>query len=55
MRAGVRQQATLTIAVSETTLAIELDDGDVRVVRRTNAKSVTTIKSRSPRTATTVS
>jgi hypothetical protein len=40
---------TLTIAVSNTTLAVELDDGDVRVVRRTNTKPVTTIKSRPPR------
>jgi hypothetical protein len=42
---------TLTVAVSDTTLAVELDDGDVRVVRRTNTKPVTTIKSRPPRTA----
>lgn len=35
----------------DSTLAVELDDGDVRVVRRTNTKTVTTIKSRPPRTA----
>ena len=42
---------TLTIAVSETTLAVELDDGDVRVVRRTTTQAVRNIKSRPPRTA----
>jgi len=39
--------------VSETTLTIELDDGDVHVVRRTTTSAATTIKARSPRTVTT--
>ncbi|GAA5019187.1 hypothetical protein [Actinopolymorpha pittospori] len=43
---------TLTIAVSDTTLAIELDDADVRVIRRTTTQPVRNIKSRPPRTAT---
>ena len=46
---------TLTIAVSETTLAIELDDGDSRVIRRTTTTAVRNIKSRPPRTATSIS
>jgi transposase InsO family protein len=46
---------TLTIAVSETTLAVELDDGDVRVIRRTTTQPVRNIKSRLPRTATSIS
>jgi hypothetical protein len=46
---------TLTIAVSETTLAVELDDGDVRVIRRTTTQPVRNIKSRPPRTATSIS
>ena len=35
---------TLTIAVSNTTLAIELDDAETRVVRRTTTKPVRNIK-----------
>jgi hypothetical protein len=31
---------TVTIAVSETTLAIELDGGETRLVRRTTAQAV---------------
>ena len=46
---------TVTIAVSDTTLAIELDDGDTRVVRRTTTKLVRNIKSMRPRTAPSVS
>ena len=41
----------LTIAVAETTLAVELDDGDVHVVRRTTTQAVRNIKSRPQRTA----
>jgi hypothetical protein len=33
---------TLTVAVSETTLAIELDDGETRVVRRTTTQAIRT-------------
>jgi len=43
---------TLTIAVSDTTLAIELDDADVRIVRRSTTQPVRNLKSRPPRTAT---
>jgi hypothetical protein len=44
---------TLSITVSDTTLAIELDDGDVHVARRTTISPAVTIKARSPRTVTT--
>jgi transposase InsO family protein len=49
-RAFARQ--TLTAHVSETTITVELGDGDTHVVRRTTNTTVTTIKSRPPRTAT---
>ena len=44
---------TLTVLVSDTTLAIELGDGDSHVVRRTTTSPAVTIKARSPRTVTT--
>jgi transposase InsO family protein len=44
---------TLTVLVSDTTLAIELDDGDSHIVRRTTTSPALTIKARSPRTITT--
>jgi transposase InsO family protein len=44
---------TLTVVVSDTTLAIELDDGDVHAVRRTTTSPAITIKARSPRTVIT--
>jgi hypothetical protein len=44
---------SVTITLSETTLAIELDDGDTRLVRRTIDQTVRSIKEqRRPRTAT---
>jgi transposase InsO family protein len=46
---------TLAILVSDTTLAIELGDGDSHIVRRTTTVPAITIKARSPRTVTTVS
>jgi transposase InsO family protein len=49
------QHQTVTVAVSETTLAIELDDQEVRVVRRTTTLPVRNIKADRPRTATSVS
>jgi hypothetical protein len=49
-RAFARQ--TLTVHVSETTITVELGDGDTHTVRRTTTTTVTTIKSRPPRTAT---
>lgn len=42
---------TVTVLVSETTLAIELEDGDTRVVRRTTDQPVRSIKGHRPRTA----
>jgi hypothetical protein len=46
---------TLAIAVSETTLAIELDDAETRVVRRTTTIPVRNIKADRPRTFPSVS
>ena len=46
---------TVTVTVSDTTLAIDLDDGDVKVVRRTNSQPVRSIKGQRPRIATSVS
>jgi transposase InsO family protein len=45
----VHRQQTLTVLVSETTLAIELDDGETRVVRRTTTLPVRNIKANRPR------
>jgi hypothetical protein len=46
---------TLTIAVSDTTLAIELDDAQTRVVRRTTTTPVRNIKADRPWTVRSVS
>jgi len=46
------QHQTVTIHVSDTTLAIELDDGETRVVRRTTTLAVRNIKAGRPRPAT---
>jgi hypothetical protein len=46
---------TLTVAVSDTTLAIELDDAETRVVRRTTTKAVRNIKADRPWTVPSVS
>ena len=43
---------TFTISVSETTLAIELEDGETRVVRRITTQAVTSIKGHRPRNGT---
>jgi len=40
---------TVTVWVSDTTLAIELDDAETRVVRRTTTKPVRNIKADRPR------
>jgi len=48
-------RCTVSIAVSATTLAIELGDRDVRIIRRTTIQPVRNIKSRPPRTATSIS
>ena len=49
-RAFARQ--TLTAHVSDTTITVELGDGDTHIVRRTTTMAVVNIKSRPPRTAT---
>jgi len=46
------QHQTVTIHVAETTLAIELDDGETRVVRRTTTLPVRNIKADRPRPVT---
>ena len=45
----IHRHQTLTVHVSETTLAIELDDGETRVVRRTTTTPVRNIKANRPR------
>ena len=50
-----RKHQTVTVLVSETTLAVELDDEDVRVIRRTTTQPVRSIKGQRPRTATSIS
>jgi len=42
---------TVTVLVSDTTLAVELEDGDVHIFRRTTTKPVRRIKGQRPRTA----
>lgn len=51
----VHKHQTVTVLVSETTLAIELDDQEVRVVRRTTTQPVRSIKGQRPRNAASVS
>jgi hypothetical protein len=46
---------TLTVYVSDATLAIELDDAETRAVRRTTTAPVRNIKANRPRTAPSVS
>ncbi len=46
---------TVTIHVSETTLAVELDDGDTRVLRRTTTTTVRNIKPSRPRPVPSIS
>jgi transposase InsO family protein len=48
----IHQHQTVTIHVSDTTLAIELDDGETRVVGRTTTLAVRNIKADRPRPAT---
>jgi hypothetical protein len=48
----IHQHQTVTVLVSETTLAVELGDGDVRVIRRTTTQAAHSIKGQRPRTAT---
>lgn len=51
----VHKHQTVTVMVAETTLAIELDDEEVRVVRRTTTQPVRSIKGQRPRNAASVS
>lgn len=51
----IHSQQTVTIHVADTTLAVELDDGETRVIRRTTTLPVRNIKASRPRTATSVS
>ena len=51
----VHKHQTVTVMVAETTLAIELDDQEVRVVRRTTTQPVRSIKGQRPRNAASVS
>jgi hypothetical protein len=46
---------TVTVMVSDTTLAIEFSDGDTRVTRRTTTQPVRSNKGQRPRTATPIS
>ena len=48
----VHARRTLTVHVSDTTITVELGDGDTHVVRRTTTMAVVNIKSRPPQTAT---
>ncbi|WP_420323466.1 IS481 family transposase [Kribbella pittospori] len=49
------QHQTVTVLVSETTLAIDLPDTDTKIVRRTTTQPVRSIKGQRPRTAASVS
>jgi hypothetical protein len=51
----VHRHQTVTIHASETTLAIELDDGETRVVRRTTTLPVRNINADRPRTVPSIS
>jgi transposase InsO family protein len=48
----IHQHQTVTVLVADTTLTIEFDDGDTRVIRRTTTQPVRSIKGQRPRTAT---
>ena len=45
----IHQHRTFTVIVSDTTLAIELGDRDVKVVRRTTTQPVRSIEGQRPR------
>jgi transposase InsO family protein len=51
----VHQHQTVTVLVSETTLAVEFADGDTKIISRTTSQPVRSIKGQRPRTATTIS
>jgi hypothetical protein len=45
---------TVTVLVSDTTLAVEFSDGETQVVNRTTTQPVRSIKGQRPRAATSV-
>jgi transposase InsO family protein len=49
------QHQTVTVLVSETTLAVEFADGDTKIISRTSSQPVRSIKGQRPRTATNIS
>jgi hypothetical protein len=51
----IHQHQTVTVLVAETTLTVEFDDGDTRIIRRTTTQPVRSIKGQRPRTATSIS
>jgi hypothetical protein len=51
----IHKHLTVIVLVSDTTLAVEFADGEVRVIRRTTTQPVRSIKGQRPRTATSVS
>jgi len=51
----VHQHQTVTVLVSETTLAVELPDGDTKIISRTTSQPVRSIKGQRPRTAPNIS
>jgi len=48
----LHRHRTLTVTISDTTIAVDLEDGDVKVVRRTNSQPIRSIKGQRPRIAT---
>lgn len=44
----VHKHQTVTVLVSDTTLAVQFSDGDVRVIRRTSTHPVRHIKGQRP-------
>jgi hypothetical protein len=48
----IHQHQTVTVLVADTTLIVEFDDGDTRVIRRSTTQPVRSIKGQRPRTAT---
>jgi hypothetical protein len=51
----MHKHQTVTVLVADTALAIELTDGDARLVRRTISQPIRSIKGQRPRTATSMS
>ena len=49
----IHHHQTVTVVVSETTITVDLADGDTRTFRRTTTQPVRSIKGQRPRTADT--